>query len=382
MAILQLCTSQAENNAAYVFRATNTKVFSLEETLFHVYYNWKNTTDELFAPPYINWVRRDLKLPDIADKLHAYSALSFKDKLISYLRVIDYFEDIEINSLIKELDAWEKRVEWERLKDRGDYLTMHGMPDKAVSVYKKALKDGRRVRLMNNLAVALMQLERYTESADLLYEAMNKEPANNELKLNYAEACIYSGKINEARAALEELPQSESVFRLFGELYIRAGDTSNALKSFKSAAESGGSAEYIYRLADFYIGNAEYDNALSVINRIKMPDAKTALKRAQIHKAQSDFAAASNVLEKSLLIWPNDAELWLELSECCRAVSNSERANQAVLIAMSLQPDNTRIKLEAIKVKRDQNNVREYQEALRQLISSLINDYRENEEAI
>ncbi|MDR1559886.1 MAG: hypothetical protein LBS84_09370, partial [Clostridiales bacterium] len=120
MAVVQLCVSQAENHVPYLFGMTNAKVFSLEEALFHAYHNWREAADGLFSPDFTDWVRNELLLPEIADKLRGYSSLSFSDRLISCLRVIDYFDDSEINRLLKELNAWEKRVEWEKLKDRGD----------------------------------------------------------------------------------------------------------------------------------------------------------------------------------------------------------------------------------------------------------------------
>ena len=379
MAILQLCVSQADNRAPFIFRLTNTKVFSLEEALFHSYYNWKQASDELFGPTFIDWVRKDLNFPDIAYKLRGYSGLRFSDRLTSYMRIIDYFDENEIKKLIKELEAWEKRVEWEKLKDRGDYFVMHGMPDKAISVYKTALGGGRRVSILNNMAVALMHMERYAESAAVLSEALEREPANTELRLNYAEACIYAGKTQEASHILEEMPPSESVYRILGEMYNRTGDTENALKNLTLAAKSY-NEDHVYRLADYYIHAAEFDNAVSAINSVKRPNALAAIKRAEIYKAQNDLASASAVLENAVKAWPNDTELWLELSECSRLNSNTERAIQAASKALSLQPNNLRVKLEIVKVKRAQNNPREYQEVLRQLINSLKNEYRDMEE--
>ena len=379
MAILQLCVSQADNNIAYMFSLTNTKVFSLEEALFHAYYNWKQTADELISPEFIDWVRNDLKLYNIAVKLSGYSILPFSERLMSCFRIIDYFSDSELNSLKKELSLWEKRVEWEKLKERGDYLVMRGMYSKAVTIYRQALSGGRRVSLLNNLAVAMMHMEQYAESANLLKEALEQEPYNDELRLHYAESCIYAGNTQKALSVLENMPPSDSAFRVFGELYSREGNAEKALKSFTAAAQSE-SAEYIYRLTDYYIQAAEFDNANSSINRVKLPDAHTAIKRAEIYKAQNDYASACGVLEEAQKNWPNDTELWLQLSECCRLNSSYERAGQAITKALSLQQENPRVMLESIKLKRAQNRPREYQEALRNLIDNLKNEYRDTEE--
>ncbi|MDR1559300.1 MAG: tetratricopeptide repeat protein, partial [Clostridiales bacterium] len=240
---------------------------------------------------------------------------------------------------------------------------------------------GRRVSLLNNLAVALIRAERYTESISLLSEALERAPSNQELKLNYAEALIYAGRTEDAKAALDSLPRSEAVFRLLGELHSRSGDAANALTNFTAAA-SNDTPEHIYMLADYYAGVSEYDSALAAINRVKRPNARTAIKRAEIFKAREDYASASDVLEKALRSWPGDVELWLELSECCRRNYNMERAVQASEKALALQPDNARAKLEAVKIKRSRNRPREYQEALRQLIDSLKDEYRDMEEAL
>ena len=277
--------------------------------------------------------------------------------------------------------SWAKRVEWEKLKDRGDYFTARGMPEKAVPIYKKALADSRQVRLLNNLAVALMHMERYAECAALFREAIEKEPGNNELKLNYAEACIYSGKISEAKAMLEDQPASAAAFRLFGELYDREGDAGNARMNLRAAAGPGAPDDNIYRLTDFYIKAREFDSALTTLSRVKNQDARAAVKRAEICAAQSDFTQAAEILEKALITWPYDTELLLALSEYSRKKADIERADQAIARALALQPDSARAKLEAVKVKLAQNSIREYQEALRRLINNLKNDYRDAEEA-
>jgi len=372
--------SQVENTSSFMFRLTNTKVFSLEEALFLVFHNWKQAAEEFFAPRFIDWVKDDLRLSNIADKLNKYSDLAFSERLTSSLSVIDYFDTSEIKGLKKELDAWAKRKEWEKLKEQGDYLLNQSKPGKAVAVYRRALKDSRRVSLLNNLAVALMHTEQFSESVELFREAMELEPENNDIKINYAEACMHNGYIKEAFLVLEKLPSSESVFMLLSELYSRKGDSENTLKNLISATESD-DHESIFRLTDYYIEASEFDNAISAINRIVPPSARTAVKHAQIYKSQSDYVAASTVLEDAIKSWPDDVEIWLELSECTRQNSDLERANQAIIKAVSLKPDSPRVKLEVIKVRRAQSRPREYQEALRQLIDYLKNEYRESEEA-
>jgi len=380
MAVLQLCMSQAENASSFMFRLTNTKVFSLEEALFLVFHNWKQAAEEFLTPRFIDWVKNDLCLSNIAEKLSKYSDLAFSERLTSCLSVIDYFDTSEIKGLRKELDAWAKRKEWEKLKEQGDYLFNQKKPGRAIAAYKRALRDTRRVSLLNNLAVALMHTEQYAESAKLFREAIELEPENDDVKLNYAEACMYDGNIEEAFSILEKLPPSESVFLLLSELYSRKGDSENTLKNLISATESDNDKS-IFRLVDYYIEVAEFDNAISAINRITPSNARTAVKHAEIYKSQTDFVAASKVLEEAVKSWPDDVGLWLELSECTRQNSDLERANQAIIKAVSLKPDSPRVKLEVIKVRRAQSRPREYQEALRQLLDYLKNEYRESEEA-
>jgi len=380
MAVLQLCMSQAENTSSFMFRLTNTKVFSLEEALFLVFHNWKQAAEEFFTPRFIDWVKNDLRLSNIAEKLNRYSDLAFSERLTSCLSVIDYFDTSEIKGLRKELDAWAKRKEWEKLKEQGDYLLNQKKPGRAVAAYKRALRDTRRVSLLNNLAIALMHTEQYDESVKMFREAMELEPENDDVKLNYAEACMYAGKTEDAFSILENLPPSEAVFLLLSELYSRRGDSENTLKNLISAAESD-DHESIFRLTDYYIEVAEFDNAISAINRITPQNSRTAVKHAEIYKSQADFVAASKVLEDAVKSWPDDVGLWLELSECTRRNSDLERANQAIIKAISLKPESPRVKLELIKVRRAQSRPREYQEALRQLIDYLKNEYRESEEA-
>ena len=126
-----LCTSQ-KLSSFYIFKYTNIKVYSLEEALYHCYHYWKESLDDFISQDFVDWVKDDLQMSFIASRIKEiihYDSLS--ERLIKFLCIIDYFNEREILEIRGRLSEWEKRLEWEKLKDRGDYFNNMNQPAKA-----------------------------------------------------------------------------------------------------------------------------------------------------------------------------------------------------------------------------------------------------------
>jgi tetratricopeptide (TPR) repeat protein len=344
-----------------------------------VYENWKQTIEDIKSAEFVVWIKETLGLAAIAEKMKSIAEQSkLSDCVVNFLRLTDFYTGAEISAVIRDLDAWEKRLDWERLKERGDYLMQKSAPEKALVFYKNAMRYGSRAELLNNMAVAFMRMGRFTEAVTLLREALTNDPDNSDLILNYAEACAYADDVNEASRVINlAKAHPNKLASIKGEIFLREGNMSEARTQFVRAATDG-TIESILRLVDFYIGESDYTKAEAALNRISaFNNTRVSVKRAELLAEQKRYGEAISLLEYALASHPSSIDLWLCLSEASRLSGDVSRAMEAAGQAVALEPYSPRASLEMIKVRRAANQSREYLRELQSLILSLKDKYRD-----
>ncbi|MDR2904315.1 MAG: tetratricopeptide repeat protein, partial [Clostridiales bacterium] len=297
---LILTISQETAVAPYQFKITGINVYSFEEALYHVYHYWKQSIDDYASDQFIDWVGGALKLQFLAAKIKEIAPLSSLSRKMSlFLSLTDYFADAQIDALRKEIVQWENQGEWEKLKERGDYLMQQDDPEKAANYYKKALAYGENIPILNNLSISLMKSENYTEAIRYLSRALRHRPMDETLLLHLTEAHILNGDYNEATAVLESIEhrygaraETVTVIRFFyGEISFMQGSYLNAIACYEKVIEASGGADsvYIYRLADSYVKLRFYDKALAVLDKVREKDKYFLKKQADVFVAYNNI---------------------------------------------------------------------------------------------
>ena len=392
VAPLYLCVSQDMNSVPYQFKITNTKVFSLEEALFHVFHNWKQTVDDFCCPDFVTWVNNSLGLSYYASKIQELSARdSFADRLMSFLELLGYFSSEELSELRAQLTEWENRMEWERLKERGDYSLDTGEPSKAIILYKRALTYGRNPELLNNAAVALIQMEMYAEAMTCLKEAIDladtSYPPDSllvRLILNRVEAAIYAHDFEVAQELITEAGNSadeHEILYLRGELYSESGSPHRAAECFEEAVALSSERFYVFRLTDLYCKMRKYDQALETLNRIENPDKEYYMKQAEVQALSTNVPGAVKSIERALITNINSIELWIALAMYHRMDYDVNKAQSAITKALSIDPKNDRARLENARIKKALGKTKDYQVALHNILKDFKGKYRELYEA-
>lgn len=395
---LRLCVSQLPNDTPYQFKVTGLHVYSFEEALYHVYHYWKQSVDDFLSDEFIAWVNDALSLSFLAARMKDLArADSFSVRMSSFLRLTDYFDEGELLSLQNELLKWEKRLEWEKLKERADYLMNRGEPDKAAILYRRALQYEENIALYNNLAMAYMQSEAYTEAYQCLKRALAIQPDNAALTMRLAEAAIYGRRFDDAHiwiAKAEALaPGNPDIPFLRGALCCEQGDYTQTIAYYETAvARSGGSRFYLHRLADVYAAMRQYDQALEVLSRAGTNTADL-VKQAELYAAAGNMPAAVKAIQKALTRPGNEtasgtgrsdselqahtADLWTRLAMYHRLDYDLNSANNAIVKALSVDPENERAKLENARIKKGMGRTREYQSVLNAVLRGFRQKYRE-----
>ena len=377
--MFRLCVSQEENVAYYRFKVTGVRVYTIEEALYHVFYNWREAVDDFCSNEMVVWLNK-IGLSFLGSKIKDIANTPFSESMLRFLSLVPYFDQIELDSLKSDLISWENRREWEQYKERADFLMKNGEPQRAIPLYKKALEQGENTHLLNNLAIAKMQLGEPKEAAELLNSAIKLSPNNIQLMFNYAESCILSRDFQKAEAVInnaEKLKNSHETHYLRGLLFYHQNNSIKAGEELKIALDMHKSSHYACLLADIYLSMRRYNDAQSAIDKISNKDAMCYAKEAEIHEKTTNWPGAVKSIKKAIESKGlSKATLWAKLAYYYRRDYDNESAQAAIEKALKIDPENNIVRLENARIKKNLGKTREYQAGLNQILEGLKLSYR------
>jgi len=390
--MLQLCISQDVTNTPYTFKATGIRVYSIEEALYHAYHYWRESIDELISDNLITWVS-SLEITQIAAKVRTLPAiLPASKRLLAFLNITEYFSAPELAALKTDLERWEHRVEWEKLKDRADNLISRGEPAKALSLYRRALSYGDNPALINNMGIANMQLSNYAEAVKLLAKAHAAQPESAAITLHYVEALILNGNHDEAMKMLQtasgysyaggQPPNETANYKyLQGLMAYQQNDYSSALIHFlKAEALDPENPLYTHKLAETYQQLNQYDKALATLSESSTAPHHEKIAEVYAAYGHSHMPEAIRHLRQAISqCGRNNAALWTKLAEYYRKDYDLERANEA--IAHALPAKSAAAFLENARIKKGLGRMREHRTGLSDALKVLTQRYREDSDA-
>ena len=380
--MLQFCISQQLNTTPFIFHSTGIRVYSLEEALYHTFHYWRESVDDFLSREMMTWVSEMglsfvvSKMQEIAEEKH------FTTRILGFLQLVTYFSPDELSSLQSTLEAWERRCEWEKLKERADYFVERGDPFKALPLYKRALQLEENVALLNNIGVAYMQMSLAKKAVTCLARAHTLEPDNISVMLHYIEAAILSKQFETAAQMLEKVeslaPDFVDISFLHGLMAYKQKNYSQALAYYEEAMKLDPTASYyVYKVADTYKAMRQYKQALHVLSKIADKNAEYYVKEAEVHAAAGDVPASLRCMRSATSgDGANNAGLWAKLAEYYRHDYDWRRAEKAIAHALELSPDNDKVRLESTRIKKGLGRTREYQAGLTDMLKSFKGRYR------
>ena len=382
MTNLYLAASQSENDIPYTFAMTDTRVYSLEESLYHCLHNWRGVSQDFLCEPFIKWVEGSLGLGKIGATLREISRIeSFSKRFVAFLSVVDYLPKESLVKLQRELDAWERRQVWEKLAEQGDFWATRSEGERAYSFYARALNYHEDAKLLNNAGVALMQMASYDEATKHFARASRLNPRNQQLKFNLIEAYIFAGAQEEAQNLLEEVaakhPSHPEIFYFQAEIHFYNKSYFEAIKLYEKAAALHYDPQYIYKMCDCYMKMRLYDKALAAMQAVKVQDTAFLRKQAGYYAQAANVPMAVKSIEKALVGHINDVGLWITLAQYHRLDLGLGKASGAITKALSLSPENPAALLEQARIRKAQGRTKEYQGILNRILTRFKRDYRE-----
>ena len=382
MTNLYLTASQSENDIPYIFTMTDTRVYSLEEALYHCLHNWRGVTQDFLCEPFIKWVEGSLGLGKIGAALREISRIeSFSMRFISFLSVVDYFPKESLVALQKELSGWERRQVWEKLAEQGDFWAKRGEGERAYAHYTRALNYHESAKLLNNAGIALMHMNDFERASEHFVRAVRLDSDSRQLRFNLIESHILAGAYEAAQGLIEELaakyPNDPEIFYFQAEIYFHNKSYFEAIKLYEKAAALDYDPQYIYKMCDCYMKMRLYEKALTAMQAVVVQDATFLRKQAGYYAGAGNVPMAVKSIEKALVGRANDAGLWVTLAQYHRLDLDLGKASGAVTKALSLSPENPAALLEQARIRKAQGRTKEYQGILNRILTKFKRDYRE-----
>lgn len=174
----------------YHFRLTDTNVYSMEEVCYYIWHNIYMIQEEVFDHEFVMWIEKELHMEETSHKLACLiqDHKNLKDIVVTICCSCDYYDEEEINALIRLMDEIEQMPAYARKKHKGDtYLACHSY-EKALEEYEKVFESDEVLHaekeaygsIFHNMGVAYSNLAEFRKAAEYFLKAyeQNKKDAS------------------------------------------------------------------------------------------------------------------------------------------------------------------------------------------------------------
>lgn len=174
----------------YHFRLTDTYVYSMEEVCYYIWHNIYMIQEEVFDREFVMWIEKELHMEETSHKLACLiqDHKNLKDIVVTICCSCDYYDEEEINALIRLMDEIEQMPAYARKKHKGDtYLACHSY-EKALEEYEKVFESDEVLHaekeaygsIFHNMGVAYSNLAEFRKAAEYFLKAyeQNKKDAS------------------------------------------------------------------------------------------------------------------------------------------------------------------------------------------------------------
>lgn len=188
---LILCSSVIAKTP-YEMHVSGTKIYTIEELCYYIYHNIYEIDTECFDKNMVQWLRNELGMKVIADKLDTMieNESSLKDIVISILCSCDYYNEDEIKALLGVMKEIEDLPYHGRQKQKADMYLRHGRYMYAKKEYDRIITGGYAVNLtpeeygniLHNRAMSCYMLGMYSDALLDLKDAYSRNNDSRTLR--------------------------------------------------------------------------------------------------------------------------------------------------------------------------------------------------------
>lgn len=230
----------------YCFYTSGVRIYSIEELCYYLF-NYIYMIDEItFNDELYDWIETELILPDRADKLRQLKKqkADLKTIITVILCSADYYTEVEIKSILKQLDDILKKPVIERRCIKAASLLKNENYREAAKEYEIIIHSSEAAELTperygdiyHNLGVAKAHITGVREASQLFLEAYKRNNNDESLK-QYLYCLLLMGDMTEFKNMAEQFQVSESIQEYLKE-FIRTKESEAVLTDeYKAVAQ-------------------------------------------------------------------------------------------------------------------------------------------------
>ena len=168
----------------YYFRVTDTNVYSIEEVCYFIHQNIYMLQRDFFTYGFAIWLRDELGMEDTALKMEnmLHDNNNLKDIVVTLCCSCDYYDEREINELIRIMDETRSLPLRKRQKIKADNYLRCNLFEKALEEYGHILKSDNMLAadikeygaIYHNIGVAYASLGGYSKACGYFSQAYEK----------------------------------------------------------------------------------------------------------------------------------------------------------------------------------------------------------------
>lgn len=176
----------------YTMPYTGKRVYSVEELCYYIYNNIYSINEDFFQMSLPVWLKEELKLPELADKLEKMieEEHGLKDLVVTTLCGCDYYQEKEIRQIVKILDEINHLPVFRKKKIKADNYLRAKRYGKSLMEYRKLLHGSFAVNftteeygdILHNQGIAHFYTSSFEEAESDFKEAFVRNNKRDSLK--------------------------------------------------------------------------------------------------------------------------------------------------------------------------------------------------------
>lgn len=231
MSSLILCNTVKAENPFY-FELTGTNIYTIEELCYYIYNNIYIITEEIFDDDLVFWLREELEMPELSEKISdmLLHKNSLKDIVVTIFCSADYYTEKEIKALIEIMDSLEGMPILLRRKMKADNYMKYKNFSLAMKEYESILKSPKineldskdQGNIIHNLGIVRMNVSSFSAAAECFKDAYAKNN-NKESLIHYLCALKLDKRDEEYEDALMNYNVKNDTIIDIEERFLRLG---------------------------------------------------------------------------------------------------------------------------------------------------------------
>lgn len=276
--LIYCCGNIAKN--PYLFRLTRTRVYSIEEVCYYIRNNIYMMQEEIFDREFVLWLRNELGMETVAEKLQKLISENYgmKDIVVTICCSCDYYEEDEIRELIRIMEEMEHLPKYARRKYKGDNYLRCQSYEKALEEYDKIFESDEILQaepsaygdIFHNMGVAYANIGEFRKASELYLKAYEKNGRKESLK-QCLSALSLCKEDTQVKKLIHDLEIGEEWQKEWEKEYVRAMEIaksstdSRRIRKMHQLLKRGAVEEYYDKVYQYILEwKNEYRRQISV----------------------------------------------------------------------------------------------------------------------